>query len=233
MASRRRNWTVVAVVVVSPWRRRIGRCHASSATVRRRRVRRRGAAVPPVVDAATTSSSVAPGGDRPPSVAVAAPTAATWGVPVGYPQSPAGVRAAAVTWVSSLGELMAMGPIARNDTLRRCCRSARSARRVEEFRAERDRFITQFQRDLSQAMWIDAPLTVEIVSAEATRAVVEVWSVLMFGTTSRTGRDAVADPHGDAGVGARVVAGRRRRPAVTARPRCSAPTDAVDGRRVR
>ena len=51
------------------------------------------------------------------SVAVASPTAATFGVPVGYPQSPAGVRAAAVAWVSSLGELLQMGPIARDEAL--------------------------------------------------------------------------------------------------------------------
>ena len=36
---------------------------------------------------------------------------------------------------------------------------------------------------MSQAVWRDAPLTVQIVSAESTRAVVEVWSVLLFGTT--------------------------------------------------
>ena len=74
------------------------------------------------------------------SVAVAAPTAATFGVPVGYPQSPAGVRAAAVTWVSSLGELLQMGPIARNDTLRALLSQRAFGETVEEFRAERDRF---------------------------------------------------------------------------------------------
>ena len=123
-----------------------------------------------------------------------------------------GVRAAAVTWVSSLGELLQMGPIARDETLRALLSRRAFDETVEEFRAERDRFSAQFGRDVSQAVWRDAPLTVQIVSAESTRAVVEVWSVLLFGTTERAGRDAVAHPLGDAGVGGRGVAGRRRDP---------------------
>ena len=119
------------------------------------------------------------------AVAVASPAAATFGVPVGYPQSPAGVRAAAVAWVSSLGELLQMGPIARDETLRVLLSRRAFDETVEEFRAERDRFSAQFGRDVSQAVWRDAPLTVQIVSAESTRAVVEVWSVLLFGTTER------------------------------------------------
>lgn len=118
-----------------------------------------------------------------PVVAVAAPAAATFGVPVGYPQSPAGVRAAAVTWVASLGDLLAMGPVARDDTLRALLSQRAFGETIEEFRAERQRFSTQFGRDVSQAVWRDAPLTVAIVSATSTRAVVEVWSVLLFGTT--------------------------------------------------
>ena len=41
---------------------------------------------------------------------------------------------------------------------------------------------TQFHSDLSQAVWVDAPVSVQITSAASTRAVVEVWSVLLFGT---------------------------------------------------
>ena len=117
------------------------------------------------------------------SVAVASPTASTFGVPVGYPQSPAGVRASAVAWVSSLGELLRLGPIARDEALRALLSRRAFGETVEEFRSERDRFRDQFGRDVSQAVWRDAPLTVQIVSAAATRAEVEVWSVLLFGTT--------------------------------------------------
>ena len=140
--------------------------------------------------AALHPDGTVPDGSQPPasmdgaSVAVASPAAATFGVPVGYPQSPAGVRAAAVAWVSSLGELLQMGPIARDETLRVLLSRRAFDETVEEFRAERDRFSAQFGRDVSQAVWRDAPLTVQIVSAESTRAVVEVWSVLLFGTTS-------------------------------------------------
>ena len=134
-----------------------------------------------VVDAAPTPSTSASAGSAPP-VAIAAPLAASWGVPVGYPQSPAGVRAAAVTWVAAFGDLMAMGPIARNDTLRQLLSQHAFNDTLEQFRADRDRFTTLYHSDLSQAMWVDAPLSVEILSAEATRAQVEVWSVLMFGT---------------------------------------------------
>jgi hypothetical protein len=117
-------------------------------------------------------------------VTVAAPSSATFGVPVGYPQSSAGVRAAAVAWVSSLGEVLQMGPIGRDELLAAVLSRRALAETVEEFRAERDRFNTEFGRDLSQAVWRDAPLTVRITVAESTRAVVEVWSVLLYGTTT-------------------------------------------------
>jgi hypothetical protein len=114
---------------------------------------------------------------------VAAPSSAAWGVPVGYPQSVAGVRAAAVAWVASLGDLLRMGPIARNDTLGELLTERAFGDTVEQLRVDRDRFTDQFKRDLSEMVWVDAPVSVTIVSAEPTRAVVEVWSVLLFGAT--------------------------------------------------
>src|SRR5687768_14923292 len=79
-------------------------------------------AAQPVV-ALRPDETVADGSQPPASVdaavvEVASPASATFGVPVGYPRSPAGVRAAAVTWVSSLEELLQMGPIARDETLK-------------------------------------------------------------------------------------------------------------------
>jgi hypothetical protein len=115
---------------------------------------------------------------------VAAPTRASWGVPVGYPRTVAGVRAAAVGWVAALGELMGMGPIARTDTLRELLSERAYTETLDDFAAERDRFRAEFGMDVSQAVWIDAPLAVEIVEAASQRAVVEVWSVLLFGTTT-------------------------------------------------
>jgi hypothetical protein len=114
---------------------------------------------------------------------VAAPSSSAWGVPVGYPQSAAGVRAAAVAWVASLGDLLRMGPIARNDALGALLTERAFADTVEQLRVDRDRFTDQFKRDLSEMVWVDAAVSVTIVSAEATRAVVEVWSVLLFGAT--------------------------------------------------
>jgi hypothetical protein len=114
---------------------------------------------------------------------VAAPAKSTWGLPVGYPQSAAGVRAAAVGWVAALGDLLAMGPIARQDTLAELLSAEAFESTIEELEAERDRFAATFGRDLSEAVWVDAPITVEIVEAADTRAVVEVWSALCFGVT--------------------------------------------------
>jgi hypothetical protein len=136
--------------------------------------------------AATPLAPVPPGSDDVSGgeTAVAAPAAATWGVPIGYPQSPAGVRAAAVAWVAALGDLMRMGPIARNDTLGALLSQRALTDTIDSFDAERDRFRTEFGRDVSQAVWFDAPLAVEIVDAEPARAVVEVWSALLFGTVT-------------------------------------------------
>lgn len=128
------------------------------------------------------------GGPRPAGemgeVSVASPTSTSWGVPVGYPQSPAGVRAAAVGWVAALGDLMQMGPIARQDTLAALVSTGALGDTVESFRTERDRFRSEFGRDPSQLVWLDVPLSVAISSATDQRAVVEVWSALHFGTVT-------------------------------------------------
>lgn len=129
------------------------------------------------------SSTDKPSGDTS-EVIVASPTSATWGVPVGYPQSPAGVRAAAVGWVAALGDLMQMGPIARQDTLAALLSTRALNDTVESFRNERDRFNSEFGRDPSQAVWMDVPLSVAITTAQDDRAVVEVWSALHFGTVT-------------------------------------------------
>lgn len=120
----------------------------------------------------------------PGEVAVASPTSTSWGVPVGYPQSPAGARAAAVGWVAALGDLMEMGPIARQDTLAALMSTRALGDTSDSFRSERDRFNTEFGREPSQLVWLDAPLSVAISSAEHDRAVVEVWSALHFGTVT-------------------------------------------------
>jgi hypothetical protein len=136
------------------------------------------------VSATAISPATPPDGRGSDEPTVAAPTSAAWGVPVGYPRTVAGVRAAAVGWVVALGELMGMGPIARADTLRELLTERAYTETLDDFAAERDRFRAEFGMDVSQAVWIDAPLAVEIVEAESERAVVEVWSVLLFGTTT-------------------------------------------------
>jgi hypothetical protein len=123
-------------------------------------------------------------GDGDETATVAAPTSASWGVPVGYPRSVAGVRAAAVGWVAALSDLMGMGPIARADTLRELLSQRAYTETMDDVAAERDRFRAEFGRDLSQGFWIDAPLAVEIVESAPERAVVEVWSALLFGMTT-------------------------------------------------
>lgn len=108
-----------------------------------------------------------------------------WGVPKGYLGTVAGAQAAAVGWVSSLGDLMAMGPIARSDTLRELLSSRIADETVAEFKAERERFIETFGRDPSTALWRESPLAVTVPEASDQRTVVRVWAELLMGTSER------------------------------------------------
>ena len=67
----------------------------------------------PVVTSVPSSSP--PGATEP---VAAGPDGDSSGVPTGYVDTAAGARAAAVGWVSSLGTLMRLGPIATADALR-------------------------------------------------------------------------------------------------------------------
>lgn len=112
---------------------------------------------------------------------VAGPTAVVWGVPAGYGPSPAGAQSAAVGWVSSLGSLMRMGPVALADTLDELMTVRSSSATATTFRIERDRFVAEFDADPSRAIWIDSPLLFELLEYSPQRAVVSVWSQLVLG----------------------------------------------------
>jgi hypothetical protein len=131
----------------------------------------------------TQVSSSAQGSNEVDAVGVpAGPSGEVWGVPVGFPHTAAGARAAAVGWVSSLGPLMRMGPIARTDTLGELMTVDAATDTIDELAAERDRFIESFGADPLLGLWIDAPLQVNLVEADAQSAVVRVWSLLVLGT---------------------------------------------------
>ena len=118
--------------------------------------------------------------------AVGSATGMQWGVPVGYPQSKPGARAAAVGWVSALGALMQMGPVAAGDTLRALLSDRSVADTIDEFARERKRFTKQFGADPVLALWIESPLQVTVDSLEAGRATVRVWSQLLMGVDSES-----------------------------------------------
>jgi hypothetical protein len=133
----------------------------------------------PALQATTGSSEPAnaPAG----TTASAGPTADASGLPVGYVHTEAGARAAAVGWVSSLGALMQLGPIAATDALRALTTARVTSATIDRFRAERDQFTQQFGADPSRAIWIESPLAVDVAAFDDERAVVKVWSQLVVG----------------------------------------------------
>jgi hypothetical protein len=135
-----------------------------------------------VMERDSSSPTLAGSGDGDAATSATGPTGEVWGVPVGYPHTVAGAEAAAVGWVSSLGALMRMGPIAQADTLHVLMTVDAATETIDEFAAERDRFIASFGADPLLGVWIDAPLQVDVVQADDGLAVVRVWSLLMLGT---------------------------------------------------
>ncbi len=106
------------------------------------------------------------------------------GVPTGYVDTTAGARAAAVGWVSSLGTLIRLGPIATTDALRAVTSARVAEATIDRFRTERDEFTTQFHADPSQAIWIESPLTVSVTDWTSDEVTVRVWSQLVVGVPS-------------------------------------------------
>jgi hypothetical protein len=115
---------------------------------------------------------------------MAGPAGASSGVPTGYVQTEAGARAAAVGWVSSLGTLVRLGPLATADAVRAVTSTRIADTTISSFRAERDRFRELFGADPSAAIWIESPLAVTATDWAAEQAVVRVWSQLVFGVGS-------------------------------------------------
>jgi len=116
----------------------------------------------------------------------AGPDGDSSGVPTGYVDTAAGARAAAVGWVSSLGTLIRLGPIATADALRAVTSARVAEATIDRFRTERDQFTTQFHADPSQAIWIESPLTVTVTDWSPEAATVRVWSQLVVGVPSES-----------------------------------------------
>lgn len=109
------------------------------------------------------------------------PHADSSGVPTGYARTAAGARAAAVGWVSSLGTLVGLGPIAAADALRAVTSDRVADATVDSFRQERARFRQQFNVDASVGIWIEAPLAVTVTDWSADVSAVRVWSQVVMG----------------------------------------------------
>ena len=133
----------------------------------------------PVVTSVPSSSL--PGATE---LVTAGPDGDSSGVPTGYLATEAGARAAAVGWVSSLGTLVRLGPIATADALRAVTSARVAEATIDRFRTERDEFTTQFHADPSQAIWIESPLTVSVTDWTSDEVTVRVWSQLVVGVPS-------------------------------------------------
>jgi hypothetical protein len=107
----------------------------------------------------------------------------------------AGARAAALGWVSALGRLIELGPIATAELLGEVLTEEAAAETVEGFRRERELFVERFGVDPSRALWIDSPLTVEVAELSPERAVVLVWSQLITGSVNASAVDVVYRTH--------------------------------------
>jgi hypothetical protein len=116
----------------------------------------------------------------------AGPDGDSSGVPTGYVDTAAGARAAAVGWVSSLGTLVRLGPIATADALRAVTSARVAEATIDRFRTERDQFTNQFHADPSRAIWIESPLTVTVTDWSPAVATVRVWSQLVVGVGSES-----------------------------------------------
>ena len=138
-------------------------------------------------DPAATRTNISP---RPvaaasdPPGSLVGPSGDSWGVPTGYGPTKPGARAAAVGWVSALGPLMGMGPVAADETLRSLLTSAAAEATISSFRDERTRFAKQFGADPINALWADTPLSVTVSEFDSERAVVKVWSELVMGVAT-------------------------------------------------
>ncbi|MDJ0771686.1 MAG: hypothetical protein QNJ12_23065 [Ilumatobacter sp.] len=102
-------------------------------------------------------------------------------VPVGYPRSERGAATSAVNWVASFPTVVRMGPIRLDDTLGQLLSERRAASGTDEVVADYFMLIDELGPDFASRVWIESPLQVDILDADASTATVAVWALLVTG----------------------------------------------------
>jgi len=117
-------------------------------------------------------------------VAAVGPAAVVDGVPHGWRHDPDGAEAAAVAVVRLTGEVATAGFITRSDIIASIATAAYgpelasvSSGQLAELSAE----LGDASVSPAQLVWSEIPLATRVVSADATRARVKVWAVLVVG----------------------------------------------------
>jgi len=103
------------------------------------------------------------------------------GIPVGYPQTRAGVTTAAVNWVASFPRLMRLNPLSLQNTLTDLMSEDGSRSGVDEVIADYFELYEELGPEFRERVWIESPLQTLLVEQSDSAARVAVWSVVVTG----------------------------------------------------
>ena len=112
------------------------------------------------------------------------PTRTTNGVPQGWRHDGGGARAAAVGYVALTGDIARAGFITRHDMVTQLATGSYGSTLADLTNRQMNDLLYQLgqtQTDPTALIWLETPLTARLVSADATHARVDVWSVFVLG----------------------------------------------------
>jgi hypothetical protein len=102
------------------------------------------------------------------------------GVPAGYPPTEQGAATAAVNWVAALPTLLEMGPVRLTDTLARFW-STRAVGEIEATVTDYFALADRAEGDLSNWVWVEAPIRTRVAPISENAVEAQVWAVLIVG----------------------------------------------------
>jgi hypothetical protein len=87
----------------------------------------------------------------------------------------------AVTYVASTDELMAHSPVGRREIFRKLVTASAIDGQVTSFEEAAEHLAMTLKVPVERLVWVEAPITATLVSASATSAAVDVWTVSIVG----------------------------------------------------
>jgi hypothetical protein len=112
------------------------------------------------------------------------PTGTTNGVPQGWRHDRGGARAAAIGYVALTGDIARAGFITRHDMVTQLATGSYGSTLADLTNRQINDLLFQLgqtQADPTALIWLETPLTARLVSVDAARARVDVWSVFVLG----------------------------------------------------